>query len=220
MKLPNGLSRRKLYRRSARRHFVVILFALSIAWFIPCFVFADCPPGSQSVSGVCEFNSKPLVIDTIQNVGSNGFTTNDCGWYLVPSNDYVSALSSFTFATYGSYIGTSNNQILGGLALTCFNNNYNNGNYVLWNTLTPWSSRFIITPELFQSFVDTLVVLTTVTVPTAVVQSNIVSISSSVVAELTPGYFGHMTGGDISFWLGITMGLVIIVGYRTGGLRG
>ena len=44
----------------------------------------------------------------------------------------------------------------------------------------------------------------------------IVSVSTQAAADLTPGIFKEFTVGDLSFWMGVIMGLVVVWGYKAG----
>jgi len=47
----------------------------------------------------------------------------------------------------------------------------------------------------------------------------LVGISTDVVAALNPGFLSQLTGWDLSFAFGVLIGLVVIMGYKAGGMR-
>jgi len=213
MRLPNNLSRRKLYRRSVRRELFVLVFGLAIAWAVPALVFADpvsCPPGTTLASGTCYFNGQDVLSCYADNcAGINYCYGNSNCWGINSLTDYGVALSSFVSITFGDNLRNIPNYVL---------SDY--GPYYISGLSFYAGQQDNFTSVKKQAFINSLVSISSgVVVPGSIQEVQIVNISSSTIAALTPGYFGHMNGGDISFWLGITMGLVIIVGYKTGGMK-
>jgi len=47
----------------------------------------------------------------------------------------------------------------------------------------------------------------------------LVDISTTAAAAMTPGIFKYFTIGDLSFFFGVLMGLVVIWGFKAGGMR-
>jgi len=47
----------------------------------------------------------------------------------------------------------------------------------------------------------------------------LVAISTQVAADLNPGIWGYFTAGDLSFWTGVLFAIVVIVGFKAGGMR-
>jgi len=47
----------------------------------------------------------------------------------------------------------------------------------------------------------------------------LVAISTQVAADLNPGIWGYFTAGDVSFWTGILFAIIVIVGFKAGGMR-
>lgn len=47
----------------------------------------------------------------------------------------------------------------------------------------------------------------------------LVAISTQVAADLNPGIWGYFTAGDVSFWTGVLFAIVVIIGFKAGGMR-
>jgi len=47
----------------------------------------------------------------------------------------------------------------------------------------------------------------------------LVDVSTTAAMALTPGIFKYFTIGDVSFWFGVIMALVVIWGFKAGGLK-
>jgi len=54
---------------------------------------------------------------------------------------------------------------------------------------------------------------------TEVINVNIVNVSTTAAGQLNPGIWGYFNAGDVSFWFGVLMALVVIFGYKAGGFR-
>lgn len=47
----------------------------------------------------------------------------------------------------------------------------------------------------------------------------LVDVSTTAIAQLNPGIWGYFTAGDVSFWFGVLVAIIVIVGFKAGGLR-
>lgn len=47
----------------------------------------------------------------------------------------------------------------------------------------------------------------------------LVEVSTTAAAQLNPGIWGYFTAGDVSFWFGVLVAGVVIMGFKAGGMR-
>jgi hypothetical protein len=47
----------------------------------------------------------------------------------------------------------------------------------------------------------------------------LVEVSTTAAAQLNPGIWGYFTAGDVSFWFGVLVAIIMIIGFKTGGMR-
>lgn len=47
----------------------------------------------------------------------------------------------------------------------------------------------------------------------------LVEVSTTAAAQMNPGIWGYFTAGDVSFWFGVLVAIIAIVGFKAGGLR-